>query len=158
MAITYGLHPNKILKDNRIYRALIEKRQKYTIDDVTTPMVRQSPGLTDAAGRGTLKFFMEEVSGVLEEGSSVTTLLFKAQCNIGGKFTGLDDYCQSNRHQVKVNLTPGAMFKEIAGQVRPHKTGSNLPRPIVEAFMDMSPGSSNSRLIPDGRPSSKGPA
>ncbi len=150
MALSYGLYPNKMLKDSKAYRALIKKRQKYTLDDVITRVVRRGPSLTDAAVMGILELFMEEVSGILKEGGSVTTPLFKAQCSIGGKFTGLDDYFQSNRHQVKANLSPGILLKKMVSEVRPHKVGSNLPRPLVELFTDMSTGDSNSTLTPDG--------
>jgi hypothetical protein len=150
MALTYGLYPNNMLKDSTAYRALIKKRRKYTLDDVITRVVRRGPSLTDAAVLGILKLFMEEVTKILKEGDSVTTPLFKAQCSIAGKFTGPEDYFLQNRHQVKVNLSPGNMLKDMAGELRPHKTGSNLPQPLVEVFMDMATGNSNSTLTRGG--------
>jgi hypothetical protein len=78
MALTYGLYPNNVFKEEHVFRALIEERQEYTLDEVVVRVVRRSPALTAAAVRGTLDLFMEEVSQILEDGDSVTTPLFKA--------------------------------------------------------------------------------
>ncbi|MGV8092175.1 MAG: DNA-binding domain-containing protein [Mangrovibacterium sp.] len=150
MALTYGLYPNSVFKEEQVFRALIKERQKYTLDEVVVRMVRRSPALTAAAIRGTLDLFMEEVSQILEDGDSVTTPLFKAQCSISGKFTGANDYFQTNRHQVKVNLRPGSLLNKMAKQVRPHKGEGHLPRPLIKSFTDMSTGGTDSALTPGG--------
>lgn len=150
MPLTYGLYPNSMLKEEHVFRALIKQRQKYTLDEVVARVVRRSPALTDAAVRGTLDLFMEEVSGILENGGSVITPLFKAQCSILGKFAGPDDYFQTNRHQVKVNLSPGSFLNEMAKRVRPHKGEGHLPRPLIKSFTDMSTGEADSVLTPGG--------
>jgi hypothetical protein len=150
MALTYGLYPNNMLKGSTAYRALVKQRRKYTLGQVIARVVRRGPSLTDAAVLGILELFMEEVTKILEEGGSVTTPLFKAQCSIAGKFTGPEDYFLQNRHQVKVNLSPGILLKEMASQARPHKTDGHLPRPLVEVFSDMGSGNNNSALTPGG--------
>jgi len=144
------LYPNNLRKGERVFRALIRKRQKYTLDEVVTRVVRRSPALTAAAVRGTLDLFMEEVSEILENGDSVTTPLFKAQCSISGKFIDPDDYSLTNRHQVKVNLKPGNLLNKMAKRVRPHKVESHLPRPLIELFTDMTTGEVNAVLTPGG--------
>lgn len=150
MALTYGLYPNKLQKEAHVFRALIRKRQKYTLDEVVARVVRRSPALTVAAVRGTLDLFMEEISEILENGDSVTTPLFKAQCSISGKFTDPDDYFQTNRHEVKVNLSPGNLLNKTAKRVRPHKVESHLPCPLIESVTDMSSGEVNAVLTPGG--------
>jgi len=150
MALTYGLYPNNLRKGEHVFRALVRKRQKYTLDEVVARVVRRSPALTAAAVRGTLDLFMEEISEVLENGDSVTTPLFKAQCSISGKFTDPDDYFLTNRHQVKVNLKPGNLLNKMAKRVRPHKIESDLPRPLIELFTDMTTGEINAVLTPGG--------
>ncbi len=150
MPLTYGLYPNKMLKKGNSYRALIKGRNKYSLDAIAELISRRNPGFTKPEIKGILDLFMEEVSDILKEGGSVTTPLFKAQCSIAGSFDGADDYFSSNRHQVRASLKPGTMLREMASQVRPKKTKSNLPRPHINQITDMSTGEVNSSLTPGG--------
>ncbi len=156
MALTYGLYPNNLRKGERVFRALIRKRQKYTLDEVVARVVKRSPALTAAAVRGVIDLFTEEVSAILENGDSVTTPLFKAQCSISGTFTGPGDYFLPNRHMVKVSLKPGQLLNKMAERVRPHKIESHLPCPLIESFTDMTTGGVNSALTPGGPAMVKG--
>jgi len=139
-----------MLKEKKSYRALIKNRYTCSLDEIVERMVRRNPGLTGPEIKGILEVFMEEVSGVLKEGGSVITPLFKARCSIAGLFDGADDYFFRNRHQVRASLKPGSLLLKMAGQVRPRKAESNLPKPYISQVTDMGTGKVNAILTPGG--------
>ncbi|MGV8094029.1 MAG: DNA-binding domain-containing protein [Mangrovibacterium sp.] len=150
MSLIYGLYPNKMLKEKKAFRALVRNRRKYTYDEVIERVAKRNSGLTGAVIKGVLDLFTDEVGCILEEGGSVTTPLFKAQCSIAGLFDGYDDSFARDRHRVRVSLVAGRFLKEMAEQVTPRKKGSNIPAPSIVEFTDMSSGSVNSVVTPGG--------
>lgn len=150
MALTYALYPNNVLKDKNTYRALIKDRRHYTLDEVIARMTRNRSSVQEAEIKGIFELFTAEVESILEEGGSVLTPLFNAQCSIAGKFTGAEDYFFRNRHQVKINLTPGSRLKVLAGEIKTRKTESKMPRPLIDSFTNMLSGEINSGLNPGG--------
>lgn len=144
MSLTYGLYPNKMHKEEHVFRALIRNRRKYMLDEVIERVVKREPGLTGAEVKGVFDLFADEVACILKEGGSVITPLFKAQCSITGLFNGYDDSFARNRHQLGVSLRPGSLLKGMADKVTPRKTESHFPAPSVVEFTDMSTGTVNS--------------
>lgn len=150
MAFTYALYPNKMLKEKSSYRALIKDRRHYSFDEIIERVAIRKQGLTEAEIEGILQLFMEEVSDILEEGDSVTTPLFKAQCSIAGLFDGATDSFSGNRHQVKVNLSPGSLLRQMVSRATPRKTESGFPKPVINQVTDLTTASINSALTPGG--------
>jgi len=150
MPITYGLYPNKMLKGKNVYRALIKNRHNYSFDEIVERMVRRASGLNSSQAKGILELFTEEVSAILEDGGTVTTPVFKAQCSISGRFEGANDTFSGNRHQIRVNLTPGSLLKKMADRATPRKAEPGYPKPLVSLFTDMSTSGKNSVVTPGG--------
>jgi hypothetical protein len=113
-------------------------------------MLQQHSPVTKAEIVGVIELFTDAVERILEEGGSLSTPLFNAQCSIAGKFTGAEDHFFKNRHEIKINLTPGSRIKVLPEKIKPQKTDSELPKPLIESFTDMVSGTVNSLVSPGG--------
>ncbi len=148
MSLSYALHQNKVSKKKNAYRALIKNRRKYTLEDIISRMAESHGGITKGEALSSMELFMSEVEAILMEGGVVSTPLFHAQCSISGEFDSFEDHFYPSRHEIKINLKPGARLKSVAKDIKAYKVKSNIPCPYIMDFTDMSSGKKNSLLKP----------
>jgi hypothetical protein len=108
--ITVKLIPNLLSSHDDDYIAVVvEKDLPKFLGDFENPL--ELFGLSLQEKQLTTCSNSDLVNSIIHEGHSVFTPIINIRFSIKGNFNGLDDTFDDNRHEKKVNITPGRIIK-----------------------------------------------
>ena len=145
--INYYLKPYELAGNGRKYSAQVVNSKSYTFDDIAKYLLRHNTGLSSSVIYGLWEGIKDAVTEFVSEGGSINTELFNARASIKGIFAGMQDRFDSGRHEIKLNLQPGIILRDVPKKMkaRRHSCG---PAGLITGVTDFKTGSVNSCITP----------
>ena len=129
------------------YSAQVVNSRNYTFDDIAKHLVERNTGLSSSAIYGLWEGIKDAVEEFISEGGSIKTELFNARAGIKGIFNGMEDGFDSGRHEIRLNLRPGILLRDIPKKLKVKKLKPGVKSSIL-SVLDIKSGSINNSLTP----------
>ncbi|MBN1303802.1 MAG: DUF4469 domain-containing protein [Anaerolineales bacterium] len=151
MSINYALRENPLNVAPGVYSAWVRRRGAADLDTVINTMVERGSTVTRADILGVLEDYFSTIEHLVLLGYSVLTPSANYSASVKGNFDGPEDCFDAGRHQVAGRVSPGARFRRaVAENAGVTKVISDVPKPIVQSFIDYESGERGSTLTPGG--------
>lgn len=150
MSVKYALFKNHLTPNPNDYTAVVQGNDSRTEEDVIDVMIGRGSTVTKAESLSVSEEKAAAIEDMLKQGYSINTPLFNVSISISGIFNGEDDRFDPERHQVKLNLTPGTRLKAITSQIAVERVSANKILPILRTFTDENSNTINANLSPGG--------
>lgn len=130
------------------YMAISQSPESYSLDDVFDHMTREGSTITKAEA---LAGFEEVIRGIItlvKDGNSVVTPLVNISPGISGVFDGEDDRFDPERHQIKINVSPGNRLRKTAPAIPTEKIVAEERKPHLIHYYDNAAEAEDSLITP----------
>jgi len=145
--IGYTLEPNELTGEPKKYRAQVVSSRSYTSDDIAKHLIKHNAGLSPAAVYEVLEAIKNSVAEIISDGGAISTELFHAKISIKGVFDGMDDGFDESRHEIRLNLRPGPLLRDIPKTLQVKKLNPSAKSRIF-SVTDIKTGAVDSNLTP----------
>jgi len=145
--IEYELVTNELTGEPKKYKAQVVNSRSYTFDDIAKRLIKHNVGLSPAAIYGLWESIKEAVVELISDGKVINTELFHANISIKGVFDGMEDGFNRNRHEIRLNLWPGSILRDIPKTLKVKKLNCGA-KSMILSVTDIKTGSVNSILTP----------
>lgn len=150
MPIKYALYPNPLTDNPEHQRAIIQNQRSCTVEDIIDEMVSEGSTLTRAEALANIESYEATIAKFVSRGRGINTPLMRIAPSITGNFAGSEDSFDASRHEVKLNLLPGKRLQQALEEVSLEKVVPSQRKPEIEAIIDFSSDTTNTRLTPGG--------
>lgn len=148
MPLRYGLIENRLTADPDDYMAVVSDNETFTEEQIVERMISRGSTVTKAEALGVIEEFGLALEDILKGGNNVNTRLFGIYPSIAGIFNGSADGYDSNRHSIRLNITPGNRLNRIIGEIKVQKIEITSPAPILDKFVNLKSKAVNETFSP----------
>ncbi|MFH5834345.1 DNA-binding domain-containing protein [Halalkalibaculum sp. DA384] len=150
MSLEYYLKRNHITSDEDDYMAISINPESYSIEDVYDYMTREGSTVTRAEALAGFEEVTRAILNLVQQGHSVVTPLVNIRPGISGVFDSEDDRFDTDRHEVRINVSPGLRLRETADEIPTQKVEPRERIPTITHYSDNSSGSRDAEITPGG--------
>lgn len=150
MPLHYSLTENLLTPQPDDYTARVQNVQSHNLDSIATLMLQRGSTLTEPDILATLKLFFTVSSDLTARGEAINTPLFRTSFSVAGVFNRASDTFDSNRHEVKVNVTAGKILKDTLEKIRLEKITVPENAPHIIEVEDSVSSNVNSQITAGG--------
>ncbi len=149
MPLHYSLHPNYLSKEPNQYRAVIKNQETFTREAIIERMIDRGSTISKSDVLAVLEEFGMVIKDIVANGGKIKDPLFASRTAIQGNFVLSEKY-SSNKHTVKIHLTPGKDLQKAIQHLAVKKTKTSLPVPVLRTFKDLTTNTNDTILTPGG--------
>ncbi|MDR8392863.1 DUF4469 domain-containing protein [Aliifodinibius sp. S!AR15-10] len=149
MPLKYYVTPNP-MNSSDDFMAVSKRPESYSLEDVFEHMTREGSTITKAEALAGFEEVSRGIINLLKQGNSVVTPLVNLSPSITGVFEGEDDRFDPDRHQVKINVTPGKRLRETAPTIPTQKIMPRERSPEPAHYYDYNSETQDQVITPQG--------
>jgi hypothetical protein len=150
MVLKYSLNENLLTERPDDYSAQTQSMGSLDRDAIINRMLQRGSLLTKTDILAVLNGLEETAADAILNGFTLNLPLFNTSFSISGVFDSPMDSFDPNRHKLNVNLTKGALLREVEKQVKLEKTAAHAPHPSILEVKDSVSGRVNEILTAAG--------
>ena len=151
MPVQFSLTDNPLTPDPNDKKATTQPTGTIGVDELVDRIIDQGSTVNKADIQGVFTGFSHALGNALLEGLNVITPWANFKTGVKGVFNGVGDTFDRSRHQVCVNVSPGAELRNLVkSQATATKVEAVKPAPNLIDFTDLNSGERNSLLTPNG--------
>lgn len=146
----YYLVDNPMSKEPGDYRAQVTNCEAVTEDEIFDYIIRKGSGIAIAEVMANYQEIIEAHEYFLKQGYGINTTFINARPTIRGVFKDKNDSFDPSRHQVKFKLRLGKYYDQTTLDVKIEKVEQESNIPVLNELEDITSGTVNEILTPDG--------
>ena len=150
MPLEFALFDNPLTPDPTDYRAVVQNRQKRTIDELVDRIAIPGSILKRTECVAVIHEFLGNIAKDLEEGIGFSSDYLTIAPNVGGVFTSEDDHFDPARHEKTLNIRAGKIFKEALTKLQVKKVEGSQVIPRLKSLEDFESDEKNTIITPKG--------
>lgn len=150
MSLEFYLAKNHMTATEDDFMAVSRSPQNYTIEDVFDRMTRQGSSITKAEALAVFEEILQNIISMIKEGNTVSTPLVNIGSHVSGVFNGDDDSFDTERHSVRIGVSPGNRLRPVAPLIPVKKVAASERKPSPMHFYDISTKTQDERATQMG--------
>ena len=150
MPLEFYLTPNQLSQDSDDYMAISINPESYSIEDIYDHMTREGSTVTRAEALAGFEEVVQAILNVVMRGNSVVTPLVNISPGISGVFEDEDDSFDPERHQVRINVSPGKRLRDTATEIPTEKVEPRQRLPELQHYYDNTTETQDGEITPSG--------
>ena len=137
MQVKFGLLPNKLVKKEEVYRAVIINSLVADDEMIIEHMHTYGSQKSKAAARGALEDYHVSLEFFLERGYTINTSAMYAKLSVSGNFHAETEKRNAKKHKLHLNIEPGKRLLRMIEKVKLKRVKMAASRPYPRSFHDV---------------------